>query len=148
MKKNDFMKTLIDFTIAVHDVIDEIRNEIKPDKITPLQYKILEMIFLNQISSVSEVCSCIGISLPNTSREIKKLTKIGLLKKIPHPSDGRRSMISLTEAGSVIMGEAFIKIEDFYGEKLSGMSVEEQEELKGYMELLMQKLFNSPEGVK
>lgn len=144
MNSNDFLKTIIDFTISVHDVTDEIRNAVKPETITPQQYRILEMIFLNQISSVSEVCTCLGISMPNASREIKKLSTLGYIKKIPHATDGRRSMISLTEIGALTMEKAFDKVKDIFQEKLVDIPLREQEELMKSMHILVEKLFNSP----
>lgn len=142
MNSDNFLKTMIDLTIAVHDVTDEVRNDVKPKVVTPQQYRILEMIYLNQTSSVSEVCSCLGISMPNTSREIKKLSELGFIKKMPHDTDKRCSLISLTKMGANTMEEAFDSIKAVFKEKLEKISLSEQEELMKSMNILVNKIFN------
>ena len=53
----------------------------------------------NEETTVSDISSLLGISMPTTTIAIKKLESKGFIKKAPCATDGRRTIISLTEMG-------------------------------------------------
>jgi len=56
----------------------------------------------NEETTVSEISSLMGISMPTTTIAIKKLESKGFIKKVPCAKDGRRTIISLTEMGKKV----------------------------------------------
>jgi len=53
-------------------------------------------------ATVSEISSLLGVSMPTATVAIKKLESKGFIRKAPCVSDGRRTIISLTEMGKRI----------------------------------------------
>ena len=52
--------------------------------------------------TVSEIASSLDVALPTITVAVKKLESKGLVAKVPCTVDGRRSIISLTDAGKYI----------------------------------------------
>lgn len=86
MNEHELFQEILEFTKSVYDSTIEIRKSAKPDTLTPQHYNILEIIYLHNTKSVSELCDCLDISMPNASRELKKLTELGYVKKSPPPN--------------------------------------------------------------
>ena len=53
----------------------------------------------NEGTTVSEIASQLSVSMPTATVAIKKLESKGFIKKVQCAKDGRRTIISLTEAG-------------------------------------------------
>ena len=56
----------------------------------------------NEETTVSEIASVIGISMPTATVALKKLERKGFIKKVPCAKDGRRTIVSLTDMGKKI----------------------------------------------
>jgi len=53
-------------------------------------------------TTVSEIASLLGISMPTATVAVKKLEKKGFVNKVPCAFDGRRMIVSLTDIGKKI----------------------------------------------
>lgn len=73
MNKKELFHQFVAFTATVHQVTHDLTKNIKIDDITPIQYKILEYITINRLITPTEVSDCLHLSMPNTSRELRKL---------------------------------------------------------------------------
>jgi DNA-binding MarR family transcriptional regulator len=114
---------------------------VKSGALTPVQYKILEYIAVSQPVTLSEISDCMHMSMPNTSRELKKLTEKQLCSRVTDPADRRRQGITLSPAGEAMMGEAFQTIGARFEERLAHLSGAERKEIGQALELLQQKVF-------
>ena len=56
----------------------------------------------NEETTVSGIASILNVSMPTATVAVKKLESKGFIKKVPCPKDGRRTIISLTDAGRKI----------------------------------------------
>jgi len=56
----------------------------------------------NKTATVSEIASILRISMPTATVAVKKLESKGFITKQPCTKDGRRTIISLTDAGKKI----------------------------------------------
>jgi DNA-binding MarR family transcriptional regulator len=52
-----------------------------------------------QGATLSEVATRVGVTLPATSRQLRRLARRGLVEIVPDPDDRRASRARLTEAG-------------------------------------------------
>lgn len=129
---------------STHAMIKEARSH----EVTPLQHSILEYIYFSQFVSTSQIADCLNISLPNTSRELKKLFQKNLLQKESCRDDKRKFTISLSPEGLVMMSEAFGKIEKNFWEQVGSFTVDEMTELQSSIKLLNEKIFPHHEGKK
>ncbi|WP_335926391.1 MarR family winged helix-turn-helix transcriptional regulator [Paenibacillus lutimineralis] len=132
----------VKFTTSVHQLTHEITMGVREDTITPLQYSILEYVAVTGLVTPSQISDCLYISLPNTSREIKKLAQKGLCEKYTAPEDRRMQYIRLTDQGEVMMNKAFATIEARFWERAGHMSAEELAEIEQAIELLKSKVFH------
>ncbi|MEF2966700.1 MarR family transcriptional regulator [Paenibacillus sp. M1] len=141
MNKHSLFEQFIAFTASVHQVKHEMTKGIKPEEITPVQYGILEYIAVSQPVTLSQISDCQHMSMPNTSREIRKLREKGLCEKYMAEEDRRMQYIRLSREGQTMMDEAFGRIESRFLERVKGFSEAELEEINAALNLLQHKVF-------
>ncbi|BAU28440.1 DNA-binding MarR family transcriptional regulator [Aneurinibacillus soli] len=141
MDKKAFFQKFVAFTTAVHQVTHEITKDVKPDDITPLQYSILEYIAVSQPVTLSQISDCQHMSMPNTSRELKKLSEKNLCEKRTVVEDRRKQYVHLSRKGEAIMDEAFKRIEARFLQRIKDASEEELEEINHALDVLHAKVF-------
>ncbi|MBN3526565.1 MarR family winged helix-turn-helix transcriptional regulator [Paenibacillus apiarius] len=141
MNKEAFFQKFVTFTTSVHEVTHELTKDIKPEDITPVQYSILEYIAVSQPVTLSQISDCKHISMPNTSRELKKLTEKNLCEKFEVADDRRKQLIRLSELGQAMMNEAFQRIGERFLERIKDASVEDLKDINRALDVLQSKVF-------
>ncbi|NOU92419.1 MarR family transcriptional regulator [Paenibacillus sp. LMG 31456] len=143
MDQKAFYHKFVTFTTAVHQVKHEFTKDVKPDDITPLQYNILEYIAVSQPVTLSEISDCHHMSMPNTSRELKKLVDKNLCEKVTVAEDRRKQYIRLSEEGQAMMNEVFKRILARFLQRINDASTEDLEEIDRALDVLHSKVFYS-----
>ncbi|WP_110930734.1 MarR family winged helix-turn-helix transcriptional regulator [Paenibacillus bouchesdurhonensis] len=141
MDKHALFQKFVVFIAAVHEISDHMTRDVKSEDITPLQYKMLEYITFNQPVTLSEISNCMHISMPNTSRELRKLSEKQLCDKLPDEEDRRKQYIRLSKQGEKMMSEAFGQVESRFAERVAHFSEEELQEIERALDLLQRKIF-------
>lgn len=141
MDKHALFRQFVVFTAAVHQITEELTQGVRSEDITQAQYKILEYISIKQPLTLSEISSCMHMSLPNTSRELRKLTEKGLCQKITDSDDRRKQLFRLSETGEEMMGQAFQRIEERFAAHMVGIGDRELEEIGEALKLLQERVF-------
>ncbi|CAM3936542.1 MarR family transcriptional regulator [Cohnella lubricantis] len=141
MDNNAVFQRFITFTAAVHQVTNEFMKELRLDSVTPVQYGILQYIAIHQPVTPSQISECQHISMPNTSRELKKLYERELCEKIDAPEDRRKQYIRLTPGGEALMNEAFAYLQSRFLEQIRDVSAEELADIEQALGLLEAKVF-------
>lgn len=141
MDKNSLFQKFVTFTAAVHQITSELTKNVKSEALTPVQYRILEYIAVSQPVTLSEISDCMNMSMPNTSRELKKLSEKQLCDKITDPADRRKHGITLSAAGEAMMNEAFQLIASRFAGRIDNVSDEERKEIEHALEVLQEKVF-------
>ncbi|OZB93594.1 MarR family winged helix-turn-helix transcriptional regulator [Paenibacillus sp. XY044] len=141
MDHNTLFDKLIAFTAAVHQVKHEMTQGIKPEGITPVQYSMLEYIAVSQPVTLSKISDCQQMSMPNTSREIKKLCDKQLCEKYDDPKDRRKQYVRLTGEGERVMKEAFGHIGGRFLARLQDASKQDVQEIVHAMDVLHSRVF-------
>ncbi|WP_040951832.1 MarR family winged helix-turn-helix transcriptional regulator [Gorillibacterium massiliense] len=142
MAENALFMKFVAFTAAVHKVTHEMTKETGNLAVTPAQYKILEYIAINQPVSLSEISDCMHMSMPNTSRELKKLEEKALCEKAATAEDRRKMDIQLSKNGQVMMDGIFQRIEAQFNRRMESLSEDERLELERALDLLHAKMFS------
>jgi len=142
-KKKELFNKLISFTTSFHRVTNELTKNAKPNSISQVQYNILEFITVSQPVTPSEINDCLKMSMSNISRELSKLSKKKLIKKVTDSSDRRKQYIHLSHEGEVVMSEAFTKIETRFLSLIQNVSEADLKEIERAMDTLHKKLFPS-----
>ncbi|MBZ3766217.1 MarR family winged helix-turn-helix transcriptional regulator [Bacillus cereus] len=141
MDKTVLFLKFVSFTSSVHHVTNELTQKTKSDSITQVQYNILKYIAINQPVSISKISDCLHISMPNTSRELRKLIEKGLIEKIHDNEDRRKQYIRLSKNGETMMNEAFACIQEHFLNRIQNTSKEDLEEINHALDILQEKLF-------
>lgn len=143
MNKNALFYKLVSFTSSVHRVTQELTKNAKSDSISQVQYNILEYISVSQPVTPSEINDCQNMSMPNTSRELSKLSKKNLIEKLNDTEDRRKQYIRLSSDGEAMMNEAFATIESRFLKRIENASIEDLDDIERALEILQAKLFYS-----
>lgn len=141
MNEKRLFEKVVSFTSAVHTTTQQLTKDVKNDALTPVQYSILEYITVSQPVTPSEISECLHISLPNTSRELRKLLEQKWIIKETDTIDRRKQVISLSSDGTKMMDTSFQKIEKQFQKRIQHLTSAEKMELEQAIDLLSQKLF-------
>jgi MarR family transcriptional regulator, teicoplanin-associated locus regulator len=141
--KSILFNKIVLFSASVSRVTHELTKDVKSDSITEVQYKILENILVSQPVTPSEINDCMHMSMPNTSRELSKLSKKNLIEKVSDSKDKRKQYIRLSPDGEVLMKEAFASIESRFLERIQNTTLEDLKDIEHSIEVLQTKLFYS-----
>ncbi|MBA2937524.1 MarR family transcriptional regulator [Paenibacillus sp. CGMCC 1.16610] len=142
MENNVLFQKFVSFTAAVHQVTHEMTKDVRSESLTPVQYKILEYISVSQPVTLSEISDCMHMSMPNTSRELRKLSEKQLCEKVTDAEDRRKQSIRLSKEGSAMMGDIFQRVEAQFVQKLGNVSKEELQEIEHALDVLMSRVFS------
>jgi len=118
----------------------ELLEEIEPEGITPVQFKILQYLSNGEFITLSQISSCLGMSVPNTSREVKKLFEKTLIQKNPDEHDKRVSFITLSPTGAELMNAAFTRLKKNISIKYAHLESGEIDEVINALALISEKL--------
>lgn len=141
MDKNHFFQTVINFISSVHSSTHFLTKDARSNKITPQQYSILEYVFFNKAVTTSQVADCLNISVPNASRELKKLFKLDFIVKESNVKDRRKTTISLSEPGQNLMLRTFERIQKNFWKQAGELSEDEMKSIISSMDVLGKKVF-------
>lgn len=142
MSTNDLFQQFVAFIASVHQVSSEMTRDIPVGELTPAQYKIMEYLMVSQPVTLSEISECIHMSMPNTSRELRKLTDKGLCEKVTDPQDRRKQLIRLSDQGSTLMDEIFRTVKERFAQRTAALSGEEKVQVEQALTLLRQKILD------
>ncbi|MGD2196475.1 MarR family transcriptional regulator [Lysinibacillus fusiformis] len=145
MDKSSLFHQFVTFTANVHQVTHELTQNVTVANITPLQYKILEYIKVSQPVTPTEISECQHMSLPNTSREIRKLQDQNLIEKWNDTEDRRKQYIRLSIEGEKMMEAAFACIEERFLQLIQHATQEDIKDIQHALTILEQKVFQQKE---
>jgi DNA-binding MarR family transcriptional regulator len=87
-------------------VIEVFLGRMEGYKLRPVDFSVASLIVHNPGITSRQLCSTLGILPPNLVGLINALEDRGLIRKRPHPTDGRASGLHATSAGISLMKEA------------------------------------------
>jgi DNA-binding MarR family transcriptional regulator len=145
LDKSSLFHQFVTFTANVHQVTHELTQNVTVANITPLQYKILEYIKVSQPVTPTEISECQHMSLPNTSRELRKLQDQNLIEKWNDTEDRRKQYIRLSIEGERMMEAAFACIEERFLQLIQHATQEDIKDIQHALSILEQKVFQQKE---
>lgn len=133
-----FTEALFQFFGASSRVLFDIREGLKPDDMTQRQYDIMEYIYFTKQATLSEISQCLYLSMPNASREVKKLSHNGYVTKVHSDEDKRMHFIVLSDKGIETMTKVMTLYESRAIERYG--HIEDKEALIQLVEETLSKL--------
>jgi len=143
MNKELLFKQAVTFFSAIHSKTFELTKDIQLEDLTKIQYSILELLMFEPRKTPSEINSCLHLSMPNTSRELRKLEQKGFIKKYNDAFDKRKVFIELSELGHSIMNDAFSQIKVKFFASLKDISEQDINDISHAIKILQKKLLQS-----
>ncbi|WP_282059253.1 MarR family winged helix-turn-helix transcriptional regulator [Bacillus pumilus] len=141
MQHPHFFKEFVAFASTFSERKHDLMHKVKPANLTTLQYLILEQLAVSEPLTPSEIADCQHMSLPNVSRELKKLHEKQLIDKKEDPVDKRKHVITLSDQGRACMNEAFMHIEKMLIDRLSSSDIEQVDDIVQALRLLNRTIF-------
>lgn len=141
LNKSALFHQFVSFTATIHQVTHDLTQNVTAANITPLQYKILEYIKVSQPVTPTEISECQHMSLPNTSRELRKLQERQLIEKFSDTADRRKQYVRLSKEGEKMMEEAFACIEERFLQLIQHATQDDLKDIQHALTILEEKVF-------
>lgn len=123
--------------MAALSVIGHILPGLAPYGLRIVDFSILSVIGHNPGITSRQLCDVLNLLPPNLVGKIGALEKRGLLRRLPHPQDGRALGLHLTTEGQDFMRQAEATVFEREAEATRGLSAAERRTLIR----LLQKLY-------
>lgn len=121
--------------VSVHRIVKDLDRETARIAasygLTFPQFMVLEALLHKDAMSVGEIKDTILSSDGTIPVIIKNLERDGMVRRAKDPSDHRRSMVSLTEAGRELIGRVFPQNEAMFARRFAVWTEDEKRELIG-----------------
>ena len=140
LNKSALFHQFVAFTATIHQVTHDLTQNVNTANITPLQYKILEYIKVSQPVTPTEISECQHMSLPNTSRELRKLQERQLIEKFNDTADRRKQYVRLSKEGEKMMEEAFACIEERFLQLIQHATQDDLKDIQHALAILEEKV--------
>lgn len=103
-----YLETLVGYNArrAALVIIGEFIDRMAVYDLRTVDFSVLSLITHNPGITSKQLCNTLGIQAPNLVSMINALEKRELIKRLPHPNDGRAMGLHLTEAGASMMRQA------------------------------------------
>jgi len=141
--KEILFQQTVAFIASVHNVHHDMTKTMPLHGLTSQQYEIMEFLAIDQPLTPSQISECKGISMPNTSRELRKLTEKGLCERFDDPTDRRKQYIRLSTLGEKYMAGAFEHLNKELWKRLEGMDTSELQRITAAMQHLQETIFHT-----
>ena len=126
-----FLETLVGYNarMAALTVIGQFVPRMAGYGLRIVDFSILSVIHHNPGVTSKQLCDALNLLPPNLVGKIGALEKAGLLRRHPHPLDGRALGLHLTEAGRQLMAQAEITASELEAEVASALTAAERRTL-------------------
>ena len=103
-----YLETLLGYNTrrAALTIIGRFMDNMAVYQLRPVDFSVLSLIGHNPGITSRQLCGALNILPPNLVGLLKDIEKRQLIRRSPHPTDGRAMGLSLTSKGAALMQEA------------------------------------------
>ena len=112
--------------------------ELAPLDITAAQFAILMSIALGESDSACALCKGISYDPGAMTRMLDRLERRGLMRRVAHPNDRRRSNLELTAEGNAVYPKLRASAIKVLNRFLRGFTQKEARQLEGYLQRMLE----------
>lgn len=126
-----YLETLVGYNVrrAALVIIGEFMERMAVYDLHTVDFSVLSLITHNPGITSKQLCDALGMHAPNLVNLVKALEKRGLVKRIPHPNDGRATGLHPTQAGQKMMHHAEKTAAELEIKSTARISAEERQTL-------------------
>jgi DNA-binding MarR family transcriptional regulator len=130
-----------DVATDVQDGITRLNRRLRQARplgeITQTQMSALVSLEIAGALTPTELAEIERVQPPTMTRIVAKLESNGWVTRAPHPSDGRQSILSATDAGRSVLAEQRLAKDAWLSLRLAELSEEERQTLRAAAEILV-----------
>jgi DNA-binding MarR family transcriptional regulator len=104
-------------------------------EIAPHQFSVLIKVSRTP-RTPGELAELEQVSAPSMTRTVNGLVESGYLDRLPHPTDGRQRVLTLTDAGRAVVDRTIHERDDWMLRRLTGLSDADRAVLARTVEIL------------
>lgn len=140
MSRDLLFSRVVGLMTKVHELEDSFKD-IEDREVTKLQKELLLLIYLSCSRNLSSLSRCLNINLPNCSREVKKLTEAGYIRKERSTTDRRETQLLLTDRGLHYTEDWLNNIKTLFFNSRSEFTEEKISQIISAIDLLEAEIF-------
>lgn len=126
-----YLETLVGYNArrAALAVIDIFMERMAVYDLRVVDFSVLSLIRHNPGITSKQLCNTLGILAPNLVSMVNTLEKRDLIRRLPHPNDGRAMGLHLTEAGEKMVSQAEITAAELESDATAKLTAAERKTL-------------------
>jgi DNA-binding MarR family transcriptional regulator len=117
-----------------------LEDRLQPLGLSRSQARVLTLLAENNGLTASDLLPCIAVEPASMTRLLQGLERAGLVERQPHPTDGRASLLSLTERGRAEQRRVVELMADLDRELSSVLTEKEEGELLQILSRLLKRI--------
>lgn len=134
----DLAATAADLRLAVKLLAQRLRAQARPGELSWSQESVVSLLDRQGPMTITELATVEGVRSQSMGSTVSSLEALGLVRRVPDPTDGRQAQICLTDQGNQALATArAIKQGWLVGVLGERLSPAEQKTLSGAIELLL-----------
>ncbi|MBI9106346.1 MAG: MarR family transcriptional regulator [Spirochaetales bacterium] len=142
MMDNDLIfKRTADFISDLHELESSLLSCGGKSILTPLQSNLLQILYFTPGKTLGALSTCMNMNMPNTSREVKKLTEQGLITKFNAPNDKRIIELSLSDEGRKLIETRLSQMKEAFFSQSGEWTEDRARRFLGSLDILEKELF-------
>ena len=116
--------------VVTQRLVRRIRSEADPAGLSEAQYSVLATLRRRGPATPRQLAELDRVQPPTMTRTLGLLESRGLISRVPHPTDGRRVLIDLTEEGLAVVRDTVQRRTAWVSRRLAGLTREERATLR------------------
>ncbi len=126
-----YLETLVGYNArrAALAVIEVFMERMAVYDLRVVDFSVLSLIRHNPGITSKQLCNTLGILAPNLVSMVNTLEKRDLIRRLPHPTDGRAMGLHLTQAGEKLVSKAEKTAAELEADATSKLSAAERKTL-------------------
>ena len=124
-------------SMAVEESIESaIRAELAGDRLSPSQWKLLEIFALSAASNVTEVAAFLSVSTAAASKAVDRLVRLGLMSREEDHEDRRHIRLTLSVDGKRLVEDYLQRLDQRTQELFRHISPDQLDQITDHLETL------------
>jgi DNA-binding MarR family transcriptional regulator len=117
-------------------LLARIEAELKPFRLSFARFELLRLLAFTKHGGlpISKASARLQVHVSSVTHAIDRLGDAGLVRRVPHPTDGRTTLVQITDAGRELVERATVVLNAVFAD--IGMSPQQSSELVGAVRAL------------
>ncbi|MCF8608111.1 MarR family transcriptional regulator [Gordonia sp. HY442] len=108
----DGMEAVTSVMRAHQIMLARVENELKPFGLTFARFELLRLLAFSRAGAlpISKTSDLLQVHVSSATSAVARLVEAGLVERRPHPTDGRTTLVAITESGREVVEKATVAL--------------------------------------